>query len=74
MNNNILKAGMIAGGSIGAAAGFMTRGQELEESGQPSIKQVAGGISHGLMTGVVGVGVGAGSVGVASALKGILKK
>lgn len=74
MNNDILKAGMIAGGSFGTAAGFMTKGEQLEEQGVSDIKQIVGGVTHGLLTGAVGVGVGAGSVAVASALRGILKK
>lgn len=74
MNNDLLKAGMIAGGSLGAVGGFMTRGEELENNGASDIKQVAGGLAHGVFTGAIGVGVGAGSVAAASALRGIFKK
>lgn len=74
MNNDILKAGMIAGGALGTAGGFMTRGEELENQGATDLKQVTGGLTHGMFTGAIGVGVGAGSVAVASALRGIFKK
>lgn len=74
MNSNIIKAGMIAGGSLGFAGGFMTRGQQLEEQGVSDFKQVSGGIANGLLTGVAGVGVGAGATTTAMALRGLLKK
>lgn len=77
MNNNLLIAGMVAGGSIGAVGGFLTESERLEAQGESSIRQITGGIAHGVTTGaigVAGVGVGAGSIAIASALGKVLKK
>lgn len=74
MNADILKASAIAGGSIGFAAGFMNRGERLEESGASTFGQVGGGVAHGLITGAVGIGAGIGISSTAAALKAILRR
>lgn len=74
MNYNIIKAAAIAGGGIGLSAGFLTRSEKLENSGASTPKQVAGGLAHGVGTGLAGAGIGVGISGTAAALKGILGK
>lgn len=74
INKDVLKAGAIAGGSLGFAAGFMTDGEKLEDSGASTFQQFTGGLGGGLKTGVIGVGAGVGISGTAAALKAILKK
>lgn len=67
-------AAAIAGGGIGTAAGFMTRGEELENMGAPGLKQIGGATASGITHGVAGAGIGVGAAGTAMALKHILGK
>lgn len=74
LNSPAMTAGLIAGGGIGFAQGFMTKGEELEDNGASGFKQFTGSTGQGIMHGVAGVGIGAGTVGTAMALKRILGK
>lgn len=67
-------AASIAGGGIGTAAGFMTRGEELENVGASGLQQLSGATVSGITHGVAGVGIGIGVAGTAMALKKILGK
>ena len=67
-------ASAIAGGGIGTAAGFMTKGEELENRGASEFKQLTGSLSGGFSGGIVGAGIGVGVSGTAVALKKILGK
>jgi hypothetical protein len=67
-------AASIAGGGIGTAAGFMTRGEELEDIGASGFQQLGGATVSGITHGVAGVGIGVGVAGTAIALKKILGK
>lgn len=69
-----LIAAGIAGGSIGTAAGFMTKGEELENQGASGWQQVKGSTIGGVQRGIVGTGIGVGVAGTAIALKKILGK
>lgn len=64
----------IAGAGIGVAAGFMNKGEQLENQGATSMQQLGGGIAGGLGGGIAGAGIGLGVSGTAVALKHILKK
>jgi hypothetical protein len=64
----------IAGAGIGVAAGFMTKGETLENQGASPMQQLGGGIAGGIGGGVAGAGIGIGVSGTAVALKHILKK
>ena len=64
----------IAGGTIGGAYGFMTKGEKLEEQGASEWNQFTGAFASGVMKGVGGTGIGMGVSGTAIALKHILKK
>lgn len=74
MNKDILKASAIAGGSLGFAARFLTKGEELEDDGDSTFHQVTGGLGKGVISGATGVGIGAGTTGTIMALRGILKR
>lgn len=74
MNKDILKASTIAGGGLGFAAGFLSKGEELENSGDSTFHQLTGGLGKGVVSGAAGVGIGAGSAGTIMALSRILKK
>lgn len=67
-------AASIAGGGIGTAAGFMARGEELENVGASGFQQLSGATVSGITHGVAGVGIGIGVAGTAMALKKILGK
>lgn len=69
----IIAAG-IAGGSIGTAAGFMTRGEALENVGASGWQQLGGATVSGITHGVAGAGIGVGVAGTAMAIKKILGK
>jgi hypothetical protein len=64
----------IAGAGFGAAAGFMTKGEELENMGASGFKQVTGSAVGGITHGVAGAGIGVGVAGTTMALKKILGK
>lgn len=67
-------AATIAGGGIGTAAGFMTRGEELEKMGASGWQQLGGSTVSGVTHGVAGAGIGVGVSGTAWALKKALGK
>ena len=67
-------AASIAGGGIGLAKGFMTKGEVLENQGATPMQQLGGGLAGGIGQGLVGAGIGLGISGTAVALKNILKK
>ena len=69
----VIAAG-IAGGGLGTAYGFMSKGEHLETQGATDSQQVTGSIGGGISGGIVGIGVGAGVSGTAMALKHILGK
>lgn len=76
--NKIMTPGMIAatiaGGGIGTAAGFMSKGEELENAGASEFKQTVGSVGGGLKGGLVGAGIGVGTAGTIVALRNILGK
>ena len=77
MNVNIppaVIAAGIAGGGLGTAYGFMSKGERLESQGATDFQQVTGSITGGISGGVVGIGIGAGISGTTMALKHILGK
>lgn len=63
-------AASIAGGGFGAATGFMTGGEELENLGASELHQLGGAMADGTVHGVVGAGI----TGTAVALRKILRK
>jgi hypothetical protein len=67
-------AAAIAGGTIGGVGGFMVRGEGLENSGFSEEEQIKGAAVGGLTYGLVGTGVGLGTVGATMAIKKILRK
>lgn len=67
-------AATIAGGGIGTAAGFMTKGEELENAGASGFQQLTGSTVSGITYGIGGAGIGAGVAGTAMALKKALGK
>ena len=69
-----LITGIIAGSGIGVAAGFMTKGEELENQGASGWQQLSGSTVSGFTHGMAGAGIGAGVSGTAIALKKILGK
>lgn len=73
VNPGIIAAG-IAGGGIGTAVGFMTKGEELENAGASEFQQLTGSTVGGLQKGAIGAGIGVGVSGTAIALKKILGK
>ena len=74
MNHPGIVAASIAGGGIGIATGFMSKGEELENNGTSGLKQFTGSTIGGLSGGVVGTGIGLGVGGTALALRKILRK
>lgn len=69
-----LIAAGIAGGGIGTAVGFMTKGEELENMGASEMKQLTGSTVGGITHGIAGAGIGVGVSGTAIAIKKILGK
>ena len=67
-------AAAIAGGTIGIGAGFMTKGEDLENQGANGFKQLTGSLGGGLYGGVIGTGIGAGVGGTTWALRKVLGK
>lgn len=70
----LIIASSIAGGTIGAASGFMIKGESAENSGMSDSSQLKEGLVGGLSYGLIGAGTGAVTAGTAIALKNILRK
>ena len=64
----------VAGLGIGSGIGFMKRGEESENMGESSFRQVTNGISGGVTYGLGGTAIGIGTAGTAMAIRKILGK
>lgn len=72
--NPAIIAATIAGGGIGTAAGFMTKGERAEEAGASNLQQLGQSTIGGLSGGIVGTGIGAGIGGTAVALSNLMRR